>query len=194
MAKIDDLPHIEITDRGQWRTWLAAHHEQPEGVWVVTFKKHCGDRHVPWPDVVQESLCFGWIDSRTRRVDDDRVKVLVSPRKPGSIWSAVNKRHVAELQENGLMTPAGQRLIDAAQQDGSWAFLDDIDALVEPDDLRAALDAEPAARANWDDSRPSDRKRALYHIKTAKRTETRARRIAQIVALAAEGRSPAPGP
>lgn len=191
MATIDDRPNIEITDRLQWRAWLEANHQQLGGVWVVTYKKHCGDRHVPWPDVVQESLCYGWIDSRTRRVDEDRMKVFVSPRKPGSIWSALNKRHVAEMQARGLMMPAGQRLIDAAKADGSWTFLDDIEALIEPDDLRAALDANQAARASWDETRPSDRKRALYHIKTAKRAETRARRIAQVVERVAEGEPPA---
>jgi uncharacterized protein YdeI (YjbR/CyaY-like superfamily) len=145
------------------------------------YKKHCADRYVSWPELVQEALCFGWIDGRTRRGDEDRVHRHVSPRKSGSIWSAVNKRHVAELQQKGLMTSAGQRLIDAAKADGSWAFLDDIDALIEPDDLVAALDASPVARAAWDETKPSDRRYALYHIKTAKRLDTRARRIEQIV-------------
>ena len=181
MSKIDDLPHVEITSRAQWRAWLVANHSQAEGVWLVSYKKHCGDRYVAWPEIVQELLCFGWIDARMRRVDEDRVKRHVSPRKPGSIWSALNKRHIAELQEKGLMTPAGQRLIDAAKADGSWTFLDDIDALIEPDDLVAALDASPEARASWDATKPSERKQALYHIKTAKRPDTRARRIEQIV-------------
>lgn len=190
MSQIDDLPHVVITSRADWRAWLVANHSQAEGAWVVTYKKHCGDRHVAWPEIVQESLCFGWIDGRTRRVDEDRVKRHVSPRKSGSIWSALNKRHVAELQQSGLMTPAGQRLIDAAKADGSWTFLDDIDALFEPDDLRAALDASPAARATWDDTKPSDLKRALYHVKTAKRPDTRARRIEQIVKRTARGELP----
>ena len=190
MSKIDDLPQIEITSRAEWRAWLAANHTRTEGVWVLHYKKHCADRYVSWPELVQEALCFGWIDGRTRRVDEDRVKHHVSPRKSGSIWSALNKRHVAEMQEQGLMTAAGQRLIDAAKADGSWAFLDDIDALIEPDDLAAALDASPAARAAWDDTTPSERKQALYHIKTAKRRDTRARRIEQIVERAARSEPP----
>lgn len=157
---------------------------------MVTYKKHCGERHVPWPEVVQEALCFGWIDSRTLRVDEDRMKVFVSPRKPGSVWSALNKRHIAELEARGLMTPAGQRLVDQARADGSWSFLDDVEALIEPDDLTARLDAEPAARAKWDETTASMRKRALYHIKLAKRAETRARRIKSIVDRAARGESP----
>jgi uncharacterized protein YdeI (YjbR/CyaY-like superfamily) len=190
MSKIDDLPHVEVTSRAQWRAWLAANHTRSDGVWVVTYKKHCGDRYVAWPEIVQEALCFGWIDGRARRVDEDRVKRHVSPRKPGSIWSALNKRHVAELRQKGLMTPAGQRLIDAAKADGSWAFLDDIDALLEPDDLAAALNASPAARATWDETKAADRKLALYHIKTAKRPATRARRIEQIVERTARGEPP----
>ncbi len=190
MGTMESLPEVEITSRAEWRDWLAAHHTQTDAVWVVTYKKHCGERHVPWPDVVQEALCFGWIDSRTRRVDDERMKVLVSPRKPGSVWSALNKRHVAELQAKGLMTPPGQRLVDAAKADGSWAFLDDIEALVEPPDLAEALDSEPRARAVWDETIGSVRKRALYHIKTAKRAETRARRIKEIAARAARGEPP----
>lgn len=187
MSRIDDLPHVEITSRAEWRAWLAANHTQADGVWLVAYKKHCGDKHVTWPEIVQEALCFGWIDGRTRRIDEDRVTLYVSPRKPGSIWSALNRRHVAELQQRGLMTPAGQRLVDAAQADGSWTFLDDIDALVVPDDLAAALDASPAARARWGETKPADRKLALYHVKTAKRPDTRTRRIAQIVERAARG-------
>lgn len=187
MSRIEALPHVEIESRAAWRAWLAANHAQSEGVWVVAYKKHCGQRHVTWPEIVQEALCFGWIDGRTRRVDEDRVKLYVSPRRPGSIWSALNRRHVAELSRKGLMTPAGQRLVDAAMADGSWTFLDDIDALIEPDDLAAALDASPAARARWETTSASDRKLALYQIKTAKRPDTRARRIEQIAARAARG-------
>lgn len=190
MSTFEELPHVEITSRAEWRAWLAANHAEAEGAWLVTFKKHCGDRYLPWSEIVQELLCFGWIDARARRVDEDRMKRHVSPRKPGSIWSAVNKRHVAELQQEGLMTPAGQRLIDAAKADGSWTFLDDIDALVEPDDLAAALDASAAARAAWDETSPSLRKQALYHVKTAKRADTRGRRIERIVERAARGEPP----
>lgn len=190
MSGIDDLPHHEVTSRNQWRDWLEQHHTQTEGVWLVTHKKHCGDRHVPWPDIVREALCFGWIDSRTRRVDDDRTKVLVSPRRPGSIWSAANKAHVEELVSQGLMTPAGQRLIDAAREDGSWSFLDDVDALIEPDDLAAAMRAQPAAQQAWESVKASQKKRALYAVKTAKQAATRARRIEQMVTRLAQGEPP----
>jgi len=185
---VDDLPQVQITSRSEWRAWLRAHHEQGTGIWLVTFKKHCGDRYVPWPDIVKEALCFGWIDSRTRRVDDDRTSVLVTPRKAGSMWSAVNKRHVAELEASGAMTEAGRRLIDAAKADGSWSWLDDIEALHVPDDLAQALAS--GSRPAWDAAIPSARKRALTDVKSAKRASTRARRIARIVDRLTAGELP----
>lgn len=190
MGSVDELPHVEVTSRAQWRAWLAEHHEDAPGVWLVVYKKHCGDRHLSWPDIVQEAICFGWIDSRTRRVDEDRTKLLLTPRKPGSTWSATNKRHVAELEGSGRIAPAGQRAIDAARVDGSWSFLDDIEALIEPDDLSRALDQRPGARPGWEAARKSERKRALYWIKTAKRAKTRADRIDKVVSRVSEGGSP----
>ena len=190
VAREDEFPQVEITSRADWRDWLAANHDTSTGIWLLVYKKHCGDRHVPWPEVVKEAICWGWIDSRTRRLDEDRVSLRVTPRKRGSIWSATNKRHIVELEEAGLIQPAGQALIDAAKADGSWTFLDDVEALIEPDDLVAALDAEPAARASWDGTTRSVRKRALYWIKTAKRAPTRAGRIAKVVARCAEAQPP----
>jgi uncharacterized protein YdeI (YjbR/CyaY-like superfamily) len=190
MSKVDELPRVEVTSRAQWGAWLAAHHAQRTGIWLVVYKKHCGDRHVAWPDVVREALCWGWIDCRTRRLDEDRTSLLITPRRAGSIWSATNKRLVAELDEAGLLRPPGRALIEAARADGSWTFLDDIDALIEPDDLVAALDAEPAARATWNATSPSVRKQALYWIKTAKRAPTRSDRIAKIAARTGGGEPP----
>ena len=176
MPGVDDLPRLEITSRAAWRSWLEAHHAEAEGIWLVLFKKHVGEGYVPWGDLVREALCFGWIDARTRSVDADRTSLLVVPRKPGSTWSAVNKRHIEELEAAGAMTPAGRALIDAAKADGSWTFLDDIEALIEPDDLRAALDDEPSCREAWDGTAPSRRKLALFSLKSAKRAATRDKR------------------
>ena len=179
---IDDHPQIRIMSRADWRAWLEENHDTAEGVWVVTFKQHVKDKHVPWPDVVQEALCFGWIDGRTRRVDDDRTSIYVTRRKAGSIWSAINKAHIDELEHNGLMTESGRALVDQAKADGSWAFLDDIDALIEPDDLERALDESATARTFWDEEVPdSAKRRVLYDIKVAKTDSTRQKRIERYV-------------
>lgn len=192
MPPVDERPRVEVHSREEWRSWLLEHHASHPGIWLVVYKKHCGDRYIPWPDLVQEALCFGWIDSRTRRLDEDRTMLLFGPRKPGSVWSALNKQHVAEMMAAGRMQPAGLALVEAARADGSWTFLDDVEAGIEPEDLARALDAAPDSRRGWEELlTASTRKRVLYWIKTAKRARTRRQRIEETVRLAAEGQAPA---
>ena len=179
--------HVEVTARAQWRAWLAEHHRQSDSIWLVTYKKHCGDRYLDYDSTVEEALCFGWIDSHVRRVDDDRKKLLFSPRRRGSIWSALNKRRVARLEADGLMTPPGRAVIAAAQADGSWTLYDDCEALIEPPDLQTALDGSIDARVAWNGFSPSSKKGILWWIKSAKRAPTRNRRIAETARLAALG-------
>jgi uncharacterized protein YdeI (YjbR/CyaY-like superfamily) len=176
---------VEITSRAQWRAWLQAHHSDAPGAWVVTYKKHTGDRHVPYDEVVEEALCFGWIDSSGRKVDEDRWKLLVTPRKPGSNWSQANKERIERLDAAGLLTPAGEAAVASARADGSWEALDAASALEEPADLRQALDGEPDARGHWDAFPPSTRRAILEWIGNAKRAETRAKRVGETAALAA---------
>jgi len=185
---LDALPRVEIVSREALRDWLTANQGRAGSVWIVTWKTGAGRPHVPWGDVVDEALCFGWIDSLPRRLDADRSMLLLSPRKPGSGWSRVNKDKVARLTADGRMAPAGLAKVEAAKADGSWARLDAVDALAEPDDLVAALDADPAARANFDAFPRSSRRGILEWIVNAKRPETRAARIATTVALASENR------
>lgn len=180
-----DHPQLEITSRDQWRKWLAEHHASAPGIWVVTYKKGRG-AHVPYAELVEEALAHGWIDARGRALDEDRSQLLLTPRRPSSAWSRLNKQRIAQLTAAGLMTPAGQAVVDAAKERGTWTALDDIENLVEPDGLRAALDADPAARRHWD-AFPRTAKRAiLVWIADAKRPETRARRVAETARLAAE--------
>lgn len=183
----DDYPDVLIHSRAEWRQWLADNHDRCTGIWLVRFKKDSGHPHVPYDDVVEEALCFGWVDSRPRAVDEERSALLVTPRAPTSNWSAANKARVARLVDDGLMHPSGAELVAAARENGAWNALDDVERLIEPDDLRAALDAEPAARANWDAFPPSARRGILEWILTAKREPTRARRIARTVSEAAAG-------
>jgi len=136
---------------------------------------------------VEELLCYGWIDTRTRRLDEDRTMLLVAPRKPGGPWSESNKKRVAKLEKAGLMMPAGRQKIDSAKRDGSWNYLDDVENLVVPDDLSRALEDNAKAREAFDAFSKSARKVILLWIKTAKRTETRAHRVNETVRLAAKG-------
>ena len=183
---LSDLPRIEIDSRAGWRAWLEAHHRSSGSIWLVTFKRGRGP-HVPYGEVVDEALCFGWIDSRPARLDEDRSMVLLSPRRAGSRWSAVNKAKVAALTEAGLMAPAGLAAVARAQADGTWSALDGVDALEEPADLTAALDAIPHARGKWDRFARSARRGILEWISSARTDATRARRIAQTAAMASIG-------
>ncbi|MGI8946571.1 MAG: YdeI/OmpD-associated family protein [Ornithinimicrobium sp.] len=138
--------------------------------------------------MVRELLCFGWIDSKGRRVDQDRTSLLVCPRRPGSGWSRVNKEHLVLLRREGRIQPAGQAAIERAVADGSWTRLDEVETLREPDDLSAALDAAPDARGHGDVFPRSARRAILEWIASAKTEPTRDRRITRTVEEAASGR------
>lgn len=184
MSSTSDYPKREFRSRQELHDWLDANHARVETFWLVSYKKHVSDRYVPYGDIVEELLCFGWIDSRTRRVDDERTMLLVGPRKPGSTWSASNKKRAAKLIKNGLMTPAGQMKIDAAKRDGSWRYLDDIENLVIPDDLADALQKNLSAKENFESFNDSAKKVILMWIKSAKREDTRSKRVSETVRLA----------
>ena len=134
---------------------------------------------------MEEALCFGWIDGTVNQLDDARFKQHLTPRKRGSIWARSNKERVARLAEQGLLAPAGIAAIESARADGSWTLLDDVDALLIPDDLAVALAGQPATERAFAGMSPSERKMALYGIASAKRPATRAKRIAETVAGAA---------
>lgn len=179
---------IEITSADELRRWLASQPADGPSVWLVHYKKHVPEKYVSWPDLVRSCLCYGWIDSQSKRVDEDRVMHLISPRKVGSMWSAINKALIDELEASGEMTDAGRRVVERAKQDGSWTFLDDIDALVVPPDLQAALDADGVAAATWDGYPKSEKKQTLYQLKSAKRPQTRQKRLAKVLKNARAGR------
>jgi len=173
-------PQLTVRSRAEWRSWLEVNHGKVAGVWLVRFKKGKGP-HVSYDDVVEEALAFGWIDSQPRSLDDRRSQLLVTPRKTGSRWSQVNKERVARLRAEGQMSAAGEAAVRRSQLDGTWDALNQVEALEEPDDLRRALDAQPAGRENWNAFPRSTRRAILEWILAAKRPETRARRIADTV-------------
>ena len=121
--------------RAEWRAWLGENHTRPEGVWLVTYKKATGKPRVEYEDAVEEALCFGWIDSKPNKLDEERTLLWFAPRKPGTGWSRPNKERVARALSAGLMMPAGLTKIEAAKQDGSWTALDGIEQLEMPADL-----------------------------------------------------------
>lgn len=184
MPSASDLPRIEVTSRAQLRAWLAAHHAVSRSIWLVTWKKRTPERHLPYDAIVEEALCFGWVDSLPRKLDAERSMLLLSKRKPGSAWSAANKARIARLTAEGKMTAAGLAAVDAAKAEGSWSFLDDVERLEVPDDLAAAL-ALYAGAADYFAAFPrSVRRGVLEWIKQAKRAETRGKRIDETARLA----------
>ncbi len=180
----ESLPRVQVRNASEWRDWLRRHHADHGSIWVVTFRKGYPD-YLPQRAIVEEALAFGWIDSLPRKFDESRTMLLLSPRKPGSNWSRVNRDIVTRLEAEGRMMPAGQAAVVRAKADGSWARLVAVDALEEPPDLAAALKGDPQADRFWQSFPPSSRRGILEWITNAKRPETRARRVAETVAKAA---------
>ena len=157
----DSYAQVTVRSRGEWRSWLEEHHAESPGIWLVAFKKASGGPHVSYDELVEEALCFGWVDSLPRKLDDERSQLLMTPRRPRSGWSRSNKLRVERLSAAGLMAPAGLAAIETAKANGAWEALDAVENLSEPDDLRAALDADAAARRHWDAFPPSARRGIL---------------------------------
>ncbi|HEY0111109.1 MAG TPA: YdeI/OmpD-associated family protein [Fibrella sp.] len=186
MTHTDGFPIIAINSRAEWRNWLMANHANSNGVWLLFHKVATGKPTITYEEGVLEALCFGWIDSKGNKFDNDRSLLYYSPRNPRSNWSALNKTRVVMLLEQGLMMPAGQHMIDLAKQTGTWTALEEVDALTIPDDLQSALLANPPAEANFMAFPKSAKRGILEWILNAKRPDTRAKRIAETAALAAQ--------
>jgi uncharacterized protein YdeI (YjbR/CyaY-like superfamily) len=180
-----EFPLVDPGSRSRWRAWLANNHTRSHGVWLAVYKKKNGQGALSYEEAVEEALCFGWIDGRTNAMDEARYKLRMTPRQPGSGWSRLNKRRVEKLTRLGLMSPAGQARVDVAMRDGSWEKLDPIENLEVPPDLERALGEVASARSNFKAFSPGYRKQLLYWIGSAKRPETRSRRIAETVKLSA---------
>ena len=190
MTRVDDPGNPPSPDgkevlappsRSGWRRWLDSNPERQEGLWIVYRKKSSSVGGPLYEDLVEEALCFGWIDSRVRRVDDDRVIQWFSPRQSGGLWSAVNKERIDRLISGGLMTEVGQAAIDRAKADGSWSQYDQVDALIVPPDMQTALDAAPGAGGAYEALGDSAKKQYLWWIHSAKRPATRADRIEETI-------------
>ncbi len=176
-----DREQLEVRSRAEWRAWLEQNHATSPGIWLVTWKKAAGPRHVSYEDIVCEALCFGWVDSQARGVDAERTSITMTPRRRGSGWSKPNRERVAELEAAHLMHPSGAAVVAGAREDGSWELLMEVEQLIEPPDLKAALDADRAVRTGWEAMTRSARATFLLKLLGAKRVETRARHVARLV-------------
>ncbi len=176
------LSEIHPKTRAGWRSWLKKNHTTCDGVWLIYFRASTGRRRLSWEEAVREALCFGWIDSKVKPIDDERYMQIFTPRKPQSVWSKVNKQHIAELVEAGLMTDAGLRAVDIAKKNGAWTLLEPVDALIVPADLESALNTSKPAREAYEALPKKAKRLLLYSLYTAKREETRAKRVAEALA------------
>jgi uncharacterized protein YdeI (YjbR/CyaY-like superfamily) len=185
MPARDSYYSLAPESTAEWREWLEANHSTAPGVWLTYAKKNAGVADISYEEAVEEALCYGWIDSIGRSLDGKRMSLVFTPRKPGGTWAKSNKERIARLIEEGRMTAAGLAKIEQAKADGSWNALDDFDDLDVPEDVQAALAADETAAANFAAFSPGVRRTYLWWIKTAKRPETRAKRIAETVRLVA---------
>lgn len=186
----ENAPILTIRSRPDLRDWLAAHHATHGSVWLATYKKHHPD-YLAYEPMVEELLCWGWIDSVTRALDADRTMLLISRRNPKSAWSAINKAHVERARASGAMTPAGEALIAAAMGNGMWTFLDDVERLETPPDLAEALE-RTGTTDFWAALPRSVKRGSLEWLKTAKSPETREKRISDITGSAQQNLRPSP--
>lgn len=180
------------SDISEWRQWLQEHHASKQSVWLICYRKNSGIPSISWSESVDEALCFGWIDSTSRPIDHQSFMQYFCRRKPNSTWSKVNKLKVDQLIADGRMTPAGLAVIERSKENGSWNILDEVEELIVPDDLEAALTAQEGARAYFLGLSRSVRKAMLQWLVLAKRDETRQKRILDIAQHAARGERPKP--
>ena len=165
-----------------WRTWLAKNHSSVDGVWIKFAKKSSGKKSVNYQEAVEVALCYGWIDGKVQRIDEDYYRQRFTPRRPRSKWSKINRDKVSRLIETGAMQPPGLAEVERAKADGRWAAAyDSPKSIPVPKDFRQELEKHPVAREFFETINKSNRYAILYQIEDAKRPETRARRIAKFV-------------
>lgn len=186
MTKTENFEQVEISSVEELHQWLEQHHTQQESVWLVTFKKQVPEKYVSVSEVLDELLCYGWIDGIRRKLDTDRTMQLIAPRK-AQHWAKTYKDRAARLEKEGRMQDAGRKAIALSKKNGLWNFMDDVDALIKPADLVEALKNHPPALENFDAFNDSSKRFVLRWIKLAKTAKTRANRIEKTARLAAIG-------
>jgi uncharacterized protein YdeI (YjbR/CyaY-like superfamily) len=176
--------------RQEWREWLQKNHIKKQSVWLIYYKKKSAIPTVTYSEAVDEALCFGWIDSKTKPINEEAFMQFFSKRKAKSVWSRINKEKIQRLIETGLMTQAGHDIIETAKENGSWTILDDAEALVIPADLENEFQKRANAKNYFLSLSRSDKRNILQWLVLAKRPETRQKRIEEIVELADNNQKP----
>ena len=189
--RISELQQIYLEDAKKWRKWLKLNHEKSPGIWLIYFKKHSGKPRVPYNEAVEEALCFGWIDSTVKRIDEDRYMQVFTPRNPKSNWSELNKKRVEELISHGKMTDAGMKAINIAKKNGKW---DEIIESQKNYDLSAdfvkLFETNEKAFAVYNKLAPSHRKQYINWVMSAKKSETRLKRCREMIGMLEQDQKP----
>ncbi len=175
---------VFVEDIAQLSSWLQENHQQKESVWLVRYKKGIEDIYISYDELVDELICFGWVDSLPKSLDDEKTMIRISPRNPKSNWSKVNKERVRRLLKAGKMKSSGLRLVEMAKQNGAWDFLNDVEELILPQDLLEALQKNQKAKEYFERFPNSSKRNILEWIKSAKQATTRQKRIAETVSYA----------
>jgi len=185
-----EIETISPKNRQEWREWLQENHDKKQSVWLIYYKKKSNFPTVTYSEAVDEALCFGWIDSKAKPLDEEKFMQFFSRRKPKSVWSRINKEKTERLINEGLMTKAGYHIIEIAKQNGSWTILDEAEALTIPKDLDEAFQNRPNAKNYFSGLSRSDKRNILQWLVLAKRQETRQKRISEIAELAEQNQKP----
>lgn len=180
---MENKPHLYFKTHIEWRAWLLNNHNKSDGVHLILYKVDVDIPSMRWEEAVKVALCFGWIDSTVKSLGDGKRRQYFCPRKPKSVWSALNKKYIKELTTSNLIHPAGIASVEIAKKNGSWNALDAVENLIVPKDLQIEFDKNPTALNNFQNFAPSYRKNYLYWIHQAKREATRVKRIDEIIRL-----------
>ena len=185
-----EIETISPKNRQEWRDWLQENHDKKQSVWLIYYKKKSNILTVTYSEAVDEALCFGWIDSKAKPLDEEKFMQFFSRRKAKSVWSRINKEKIERLINEGLMTCAGYHIIEIAKQNGSWTILDEAEALTIPKDLDEAFQNRPNAKNYFSSLSRSDKRNILQWLVLAKKQETRQKRISEIAELAGQNQKP----
>jgi uncharacterized protein YdeI (YjbR/CyaY-like superfamily) len=188
MTKAVELPTLPFESKEKWAAWLAKQHDKSAGVWLKLAKKDSGIASVTYEEALDVALCYGWIDGQKRGLDDKYWLQKFTPRGPKSIWSKINTEKAEKLIASGQMKPAGLKAVEAARQDGRWeAAYSSQKNISVPEDFQAALEKNKKAKAYFATLNSANRYAILFRIQTAKKTETRAKRIQQFIEMLERG-------